>query len=137
MTTRHQIISPPALADPVGYAHAVVASPGNLVFLGGQVALDDGGRIVGESLVDQFDRAAANVVHILEAAGGTPEDLVSFMIYVTDTDEYHAWRHDLARVYRQHFGRHYVASGVFGVHALFHADAKVELVCTAVVPAPA
>ncbi len=134
MTTLHTIVTAAGLAKPVGFAHAVVAAPGRNVFLGGQAAQLPDGSIGGASLVDQFDIAAANVVKVIEAAGGRPEHLVSMHIYVTDVAEYHSWRHDLGRIYRSHFGHHYVASGLFAVEALFDPAAKVELICAAVIP---
>src|SRR3972149_2679097 len=97
MTTapRHLIVNPPDLPPAVGFAHAVVAAPGRLVFLGGQVAQDANGRVVGETISEQFDLAAANVVRALGAAGGRPEHLVQMLIYVTDLAAYHDRLEDL------------------------------------------
>ena len=38
MSTPHRIVTVPSLAEPVGFAHAVVSSPGRTVHLGGQTA---------------------------------------------------------------------------------------------------
>ena len=74
----NEIVTAPELAPPVGYAHAVVGAPGGrTVHLGGQTALGADGAIRGETLAEQFDVAAGNVVAALRAAGGAPEDLVS------------------------------------------------------------
>lgn len=130
----HRIVTAPGLADPRGYAHAVVAAPGRTVHLGGQTALDPAGRIVGTTMAEQFHVAAANVVAALGAAGGRPEHLVSLTIYVTDMPAYRAALRELGEVYRRHFGRHYVATALLGVAELFDAEAMVELVGVAVVP---
>jgi enamine deaminase RidA (YjgF/YER057c/UK114 family) len=130
--TPHRIVTAAELAAPRGYAHAVVAAPGTLVFLGGQTALGPDGEIRGSTLVDQFDVAAGNVVAALVAAGGQPGDLVSLTIYVTDVPEYRRSLAALAPVYRRHFGRHYPAMALIGVSALFDETAQVELVATAV-----
>ena len=49
-----EFVNPPELASPSGFSHAVVGS-GRIVFLAGQIALDASGRIVGETVVDQFE----------------------------------------------------------------------------------
>ncbi|MFL5818748.1 MAG: RidA family protein [Conexibacter sp.] len=130
----HEIVTAPELAPPVGYAHAVVAAPGRLVHLGGQTALDANGEIVGEGLVEQLDVAAGNVVAALRAAGGVPEDIVSMQLFVTDVAAYRAQLPELGAVWRRHFGRHFPATGLFGVTRLFDDEALIELMAVAVVP---
>jgi enamine deaminase RidA (YjgF/YER057c/UK114 family) len=134
MTKGHRIVSAPELADPIGYAHAVVAAPGRMVHLGGQVALDAAGTVRGTTLAEQFDLAAANVVAALKAAGGRPDDLVSLLVFVTDIGEYRASLAELGAVWRRHFGSRYPAMALVGVSALVEPDARVELVGVAVIP---
>jgi enamine deaminase RidA (YjgF/YER057c/UK114 family) len=135
MTTPHEIVNPPSLVEPVGFSHVVVAAPGRTVYLGGQTGHDASGAIVSDSLTEQFVRAAANVVTALAAVGAEPEHLVSMQIYVTDVDAYRESLPALAGAYRESFGRHYPAIALLGVPELFDPAAKVELVCTAVIPA--
>jgi enamine deaminase RidA (YjgF/YER057c/UK114 family) len=130
----HRVVRAPGLPEPSGYAHAVVAEPGNVVYLGGQSAQGPDGAIRGRTIVEQFDAAAGNVVAALAAGGGQPEHLVSVAIYVTDVAEYRASLGELGRVYRRHFGHHYPAMALLGVSALFDDAAKVELVGVAVIP---
>ena len=130
----HEIITAPELGEPVGYSHAVVAAPGRLVALGGQTALTPEGTIRGETLVEQFDVAAGNVVTALRAAGGEPDDIISMQIFVCDPADYRRQLSELGRVWRKHFGRRYPASGLFGVTRLFDEEALVELMAMAVVP---
>jgi enamine deaminase RidA (YjgF/YER057c/UK114 family) len=118
------IVNPPELPEPVGYAHAVVA--GGAVYLGGQIG-------EGETLVEQFDSAAAKVVTALRAAGGEPDHLVSLVVYTTEIEEYRASTNELGEVWRRHFGRRYPAMALVGVAALFEPAAKVELMGVAVV----
>jgi enamine deaminase RidA (YjgF/YER057c/UK114 family) len=131
---RHTLVNPESLPPAVGYAHAVVAAPGRLVFLGGQAALDAAGEVVGETIVEQFDVALANVVEALAAAGGRPEHIVSIQIYVTDAAAYRASLRELGERYRERLGRHYPAMALLEVTGLFDPALQVELVCTAVVP---
>ncbi len=134
VTSPHEILNPETLAKPVGFSHAVIAAPGRMVFLGGQAGHDAEGRIVSADIAEQFSRAASNVVEALTAAGGSVEDLVSMQIYVTDVAAYRAALSDLAVAYRRHLGRHYPAIALFEVTGLFDPAARVELVCTAVIP---
>ena len=134
MTTPHEILNPDTLARPQGFAHAVVAASGRTVYLGGQAGLDRDGKLVSDDLVAQFSQASANVVAALAAAGAAPDQLVAMQIYVTDVGEYKARLSELATAYQEHFGKHYPAIALLGVSELFEPAAKVELVCTAVVP---
>ena len=130
----HRIVNPETLEPPVGYSHAVVAAPGRTIYLAGQTGTRADGTLAGEGLLDQFDQASANVVEALEAAGGRPQHLVSMLIFVTDVDGYREARRDLGVIYRKHFGSHYPAAALLGVSSLFDRNAKVEVVCVAVVP---
>ena len=130
----HEIVNPSTLPAPVGFAHAVAAKPGRVVHVGGQVGHDRTGSIVAETVAAQFERAAANVVEALAAAGAVPQHLVSLHIYVTDIQDYRSSLEEIGAAYRMHFGRHYPAIALFGVTELFDPRAKVELVGTAVIP---
>jgi len=124
-----RLINPPALPQPRGFSHAVVVH--NTIYLAGQIGQ-------GETLVEQFDGALANLITAIEAAGGEASGLASLQIFVTDVDEYRDALGELGQVWRRHLGRHYPAMGLFGVTALFDPAAKVELMGIAVIePAPA
>jgi len=132
--SEHEIVTSRELADPVGYAHAVIAASGRTVHLGGQTAQAPDGTIFGTTMVEQFDLAARNLVAALHAAGGQPDDLVSIQVYVTDLPAYRAALRELGSVWRTHFGRRYPAMAVVGVTGLFDPNALVELVGVAVIP---
>jgi enamine deaminase RidA (YjgF/YER057c/UK114 family) len=130
--SRARAVNSPDLAPAIGFAHAIVA--GNTVYLSAQTARAKDGRIQGTTIVEQFDRAAANLLAALTAAGGEPDDLVMLQVFVTDVEEYRASLVELGRVWRRHFGKHYPAMGLFGVTRLFDEAAKVELMGTAWLP---
>lgn len=132
--TEHEILTPPELAKPSGYAHGVVVGGGRTVYLAGQTSLLPDGTVAGADLVEQYDIAAGNVIAVLRAAGGKPGDLVSLQIFVTDVAEYRASRPRLREVWRRHFGDHYPATALLGVKELFDPAARVELMGVAVVP---
>ena len=132
MTAKPEIVVAPGLAPPAGYSHAVVAPPGTTIYLGGQTAQAPDGTIQGNTIVEQFDLAARNLLAALAAAGGEPDDLVSLQIFVTNLAAYRLASRELGTVWRQHFGRRYPAMALIGVTELFDPRALVELVGIAV-----
>lgn len=125
-------INPPALAKPSGFSHAVVGS-GTTVFLAGQTAYGPEGRIVGDTVVEQFERALTNLLTALRAAGGEPGQLASLTVYVTDMDDYKASSHEIGQVWKRLVGREYPAMAGIGVGRLWDAEALVEVQGFAVV----
>jgi enamine deaminase RidA (YjgF/YER057c/UK114 family) len=126
-------INPGELAPPSGFSHAVTAAGGRLVFLAGQTALDPGGSIVVGGVVEQFERALANLLDALAAAGGGPADLASLTVYVLDMDGYRAHSREIGQVWRRQAGRDYPAMAVIGVQRLWDVRALVEVQGIAVV----
>ncbi|MFD6950130.1 MULTISPECIES: RidA family protein [unclassified Nocardiopsis] len=132
--TPHEIVNPLTLHEPVGFAHALVAGTGRLVHVGGQCARRSDGTVVGGGVVEQFDRALANMVEALRAAGAEPVHVVDMRIFTTSMRAYRAESETVGAVYRRHMGRFYPPMTVLGVTDLLDPDALVEVVCTAVVP---
>ncbi|WP_047869602.1 RidA family protein [Nocardiopsis sp. RV163] len=132
--TPHEIVNPLTLAEPKGSSHALVVSPGRVVHVGGQRAHLPDGRIVGTGLPEQFDRALANAVEALRAAGAEPAHVVDIRVFTTSMAAYRAQRQSVDAVYRRHMGRCHPPMTVLGVADLLDPDAVVEVVCTAVVP---
>jgi enamine deaminase RidA (YjgF/YER057c/UK114 family) len=130
----HLILNPVWLPPAKGFAHVVVPVRGLHVFLGGQAGHRPDGTLAGESLLEQFDQACGNVVEALAAAGGKPEHIVSVQIFVTDADEYRASLEEIGEQWRRYFDRHYPAITLLEVKGLFDPGARVELMCTAIIP---
>jgi len=126
-------VNPASLAKPSGFSHAVVAT-GTTVHLAGQTALDVSGTVVGDGVVEQFERALSNLLTALEAAGGAPADLVSLTVYVVDMDDYRAHSYEIGRVWKRLVGMEYPAMAGIGVARLWDAEALVEVQGTAVLP---
>src|SRR5262245_45865118 len=128
-------INPPELAPTSGFSHAVIATEGRVVFLAGQTALDQNGRIVGAGdLVAQFERALRNLVTALLAAGGEPAHLVQATIYIVDVADYRRRSREIGEVWRRLCGRDYPAAAAVGVTRLWDDEALVEITGIAVVP---
>ena len=120
-------VNPAGLAPPAGFSHAVVATGSRLVFLAGQTALDADGKVVGDTLPEQFERALGNLLAALHAAGGTPADLARVTVYTTDVAGYRAQAPQLGRVWRRLAGRDYPAMAVVGIVRLWDEEALLEL----------
>ena len=128
---RPQNVNPPELAPARGFSHATVA--GDTVWIGGQTGDDESGSVVAKGdIVAQFTRAVANLATALRAAGSSPESTVKLTYYVTDLDSY---KHNLGAIgaaFREVFGRHYPATTLVQVKALFDPEALVEIDAVAV-----
>jgi len=121
-----EFVNPPELGTPRGFSHAVAGS-GRMVFLAGQTALDSDGRIVGASVVEQFEKALGNLLAALAAAGGAPADLASLTVYIVDMDDYRARARAIGGVWRRLIGDWYPAMAGIGVSRLWDAEALVEV----------
>ncbi|AXH96640.1 RidA family protein [Ornithinimicrobium avium] len=126
-------VNPPELGEPRGFSHAVVGT-GRTVFLAGQTALDAEGRIVGDTVVEQFEVAMTSLLTSLRAAGGEPTDLASLTVYIVDMDDYKAHAREIGQVWKRLLGRHYPAMAGIGVARLWDVEALVEVQGFAVLP---
>lgn len=84
---KKEYINPKTLFDsrPYGFSQMVVARPGKMVFISGQVAWDENLNTVGENdLARQTKKSLENLKTSIESAGGTIEDIVMLRIYKVD-----------------------------------------------------
>lgn len=122
------VVNPETLPRPRGYSHGVEVEGGRLLFLAGQVAFDRDGALVGRGdLVAQFRQVLQNLRAVLEARGGTLQDLVKLTIYVLDREAYRARGREIGEVYRAFLGRHYPAMTLVEVRGLYDQDAGALL----------
>lgn len=128
-------INPDTLGAPHGYSHGTLApAEGRLLFVAGQTAREPSGRIVAGGVADQWKQALENVLAVVRAAGGGPEDIGRLTIYVTDLAEYRANLGPIGEAYRSVMGRHYPAMALVEVAGLVDDGATVEIEATAVIP---
>ena len=126
-------INPDSLGAPRGYSNGVLADAGGrLLFIAGQVAWDKQQQIVSDDLVEQFDRALANVIAVVNEAGGKPEQVARLIIYVTDKNEYRERMKEIGQRYRDRMGKHFPAMVLVEVKSLLEDGAKIEIEGTAV-----
>lgn len=126
-------INPESLGAPSGYANGVVTQTGGrLLFIAGQVGWGQNQKIASADLVDQFDRALANVISVVTEAGGRPEQVARLVIYVTDKNEYKERMKEIGERYRARMGKHFPAMVLVEVKGLLEDSAKVEIEAVAV-----
>jgi enamine deaminase RidA (YjgF/YER057c/UK114 family) len=84
--TRMTLLNPEGLVRSPAFSHVAVVPPGaTTVLVGGQNAVDAGGRLVGEGdVAAQTRRTMANLRTALAAAGATVHDLVAVTVVVVD-----------------------------------------------------
>jgi 2-iminobutanoate/2-iminopropanoate deaminase len=119
-----QIVRPAGLPDPSGtraYSHGV--RTGNLLFLAGQTGHDAHAEPSVGRFEAQTRRAFARMQTILEAAGGSLDNLVTMTVFITDIrfgDEFVRLRAEILK-------RDFPASALIGVAHLANPDALIEI----------
>jgi len=125
-------ISPAALPPAHGYSHIVVAPPGQLVVISGQVALDAKGNLVG---ADDFEKQCVqvheNIKSALASLGLTFKDVIRTDNYITDRKYL-----PLLRRVRSNYlpAEQAPASTLLVVGGFFRPDLLVEVSVEAVIP---
>jgi enamine deaminase RidA (YjgF/YER057c/UK114 family) len=132
MTVRR--VNPDDLAPPIGFSHAVVAEGSTIVLLAGQTALNADNVIVGNTIVEQFERALTNLLRSLEASGGEPSMLGKLTIFCVDPVDYRANARELGSIWKRLAGRDYPAMTLVGVTRLWDDEALIEIEGIAILP---
>lgn len=128
-------INPESLGTPRGYSNGLLTElSGRLLFIAGQIAWNQQQQIVSDDFVEQFDQALANVVTVVNEAGGQASDIARLVIYVTNRIEYRERTRAVGERYRKHMGKHFPAMVLVQVAGLLDEAAKVEIEGIAVLP---
>ena len=133
MTDTHVFLQPPGWRPGKGFSNGVVAK-GRTVFLAGQVGWNAEQRFESADFVAQARQALANIVTLIEEAGGKSHHITRLTWFVLDKKEYLSRLRELGEVYRRVIGKHFPAMTLVQVSALVEDDAKLEIEATAVVP---
>ena len=117
------IVRPPTLPDPTHRAYSHGVRVGNMLFLGGQTGHDAQAQ-AGQSRIEaQTRRAFARMQTILEAAGGTLDNLCTMTVFITDM----RYGDEFVRLRGEILQRDFPASALIGVSHLASPDALVEI----------
>lgn len=125
-------VNPKTLPAPVGFNHGVILKGKRILFLAGQNGANQKAEIVSADFAVQFETALANLLQVLEEAGGGPENIGMMNFYVTRRADYAKNRAKLGKIWRKHLGTEYPAAALFEVKGLWDPKAKVEIEAIAV-----
>lgn len=126
----HDIIQPDGWLPAKGYANGVLSKDGTL-YVGGQIGWNGQQQFEQDDFIGQMKQALANIVSIVEKAGGAVENITRLTWYVTDKKDYLANQADVGKAYREIMGRHFPAMTMVVVAALVEDEALVEIEATA------
>jgi 2-iminobutanoate/2-iminopropanoate deaminase len=127
-----EIFCAPTVYSPIRYAQGVKTTGGTIVWISGQVSQDKDGKMVHKGdFAGQARQALSNLKAMVEAAGGTINDIIKVNTYLTDL----RYREELARVRAEFFPEGKLpASTLIGVAGLADPDMLVEIEAIAVLP---
>ena len=129
-----ELVNPPELEPPTGYAHVAKITGGTIVHVAGQAPFNDKGEVVGVGdFVAQFSQVMKNLKTAIEAVGGRPNQYAVLTIYVTDVQAYHSHTKQLGTLYREIFGKYFPAITLVEVKSLYNRDCMIEVSGMAVI----
>jgi len=131
--SRHHLFNPEGLPPASGFSYGALTDRGRTLYIAGLIGQNED-LSIPDDIVDQFAIACRSVAAVIVEAGGEPTDLVAMTIYTTDLSGYRANLKPIGAVYREVFGKHFPTVALIGVNELFEPQARLELVCVAVVP---
>lgn len=106
------------------YSQAIMTA-GNLMFVSGQIPLDpESMKVVEGGIEAQTKRAIANLMHIVEDAGFTKQNIAKVTIFIKNMDDFAA----INAIYADHMGSHRPARAVVEV-ARLPKDVLIEIEC--------
>ncbi len=121
----------PAPVQGAPYSQAIGATPGEIVWVSGQVPVDPTtGQLIEDDIHLQTALVLRNVAAILAEAGSGMQEVVKTTVYLRDLDDFGA----MNEVYTYAFGDHAPARATIGVASL-PLGARVEIDAIAVKPA--
>ena len=124
--------NPSTVARPLKnyYSNAVRSEAGPLLWISGQVAIDQAGKLVGEGdLRKQAVQVLENIRAILSESGAAMSDIVKVTVYVTDIRAFN----DIADIREKYFPEDGPASVICEVSALAWPEFMIEIEAVAVV----
>jgi len=86
-------LNPPKLGTPPGYSQIVDVRAGRLIFIAGQTALDQEGRMIGKNdFATQATQVFRNLSVALHSVGCTASNLVKLTVFLRDINNLSAYR---------------------------------------------
>lgn len=102
---------------------------GDLLFMSGQTAIDDDGKLIGIGDFDaQAQKAFENLDKVLKAGGSSLKNVVKVTIMLRDMGNFEK----IVELRGKYFTPPYPADTIFAVTSLFSPDALIEIEAIAV-----
>ena len=122
-----QRVTSPRVPEPAPGTSSNCRVYGNQFFVAGMTASDGKGGVLGDgSMYSQAKEAFGKIKHMIEAAGGTMNDIARLDIYVTDIKR----REEVWKARKEVFTGDFPASTLVEVRALATPDQHVEITAT-------
>ena len=120
-----RIITTDKAPEAIGpYSQAILV--GGMLYTSGQIALRPDGTMVEGGVAEQTRQVLSNLSAVLEAAGGTLNDVIKTTIYLAEMEDFIT----VNRIYAEFFGDHRPARSTVAVKTL-PKGALVEIDCIA------
>lgn len=129
--------NPDRVYPPVGkYSHLAEVTASKLLFLAGQVSVDEDGALVGEGDVGaQLRKVWENIGAVLAGGGATFADIVSINTYVVGRDAVQPYLDTRAEVFAEIFpGEQFPPNTFLIIDGLLDEEYLVEISVTAALP---
>jgi 2-iminobutanoate/2-iminopropanoate deaminase len=110
-----------------GYPFSEAVRVGNMLYLSGQLGMDDSRKIVSGGIVEETKQTMENIKAALERHGSSLDHVIKVTVMLANMDE---WA-EMNKVYVGFFPKHFPARSAFGATGLA-LGARVEVECIAV-----
>jgi enamine deaminase RidA (YjgF/YER057c/UK114 family) len=130
---KKEFLNPSDIYPPTAkFTQAIKVTGGTLVFCSGLVGYEPDMTIAGGDVVRQAEVAYDNLRKVMDAAGGTLEDVVKVTIFIGE--DFTQRRDELREVRTRFFGDHAPASTLVQVAGFASHDYLIEIEAVAVLP---
>ena len=133
MTNKTMGLNPKTVPTPLKphYSNSIRTKSGPLLFISGQVGLDEKGELVGKGDIQaQAKQVLENLKNIVEANGGSMKDIVQVTVYVTDIAAFES----ISDIRETYFPKEGPASAIVEVSALAWPEFLIEISAIAALP---
>ena len=132
-----EVIQPEGIPEPLGaYSHAISVKAGRLLFIAGQVAVDEEGRIVGQGdLGLQTEQVFKNLGHVLESTGASFDSVVEFTTYIVKGQALEGYHKKRSEIFSRIFPKGgYPANTLLVIERLAREEFLIEIKAVAALP---
>lgn len=110
-----------------GLPFSAAVRVGKMLYLSGQIGIDDSGKLVSGGIAGETRRAMENIRATLEQCGSSLDHVVKATVMLADMSE---WS-EMNKVYVSYFKKHLPARSALGANGLA-LGARVEIECIAI-----